>query len=58
MHGDDLAIFLFFMTLVFAFGLEALKAATVARRVGFGVLATVFLGMLYFGIKSNKSHRF
>jgi hypothetical protein len=53
MQGDDLTIFLFFMGLTVAFGLEAVKAETTARRVGFGVLAGACLltGALWLQIK-------
>jgi hypothetical protein len=41
--GDDLAIVLFLMTLVFGFGLEAMKAEAVARKVVFSVLTAACL---------------
>jgi len=47
MSGDDLAIFLFFLTCSVAFGLEAVKAETIARRVSFGAIA---LGCLLSGV--------
>jgi hypothetical protein len=47
MSGDNLAIFLFFLTCAVAFGVEAFKAETNARRVSFGVIA---LGCLLSGI--------
>jgi hypothetical protein len=47
MSGDDLAIFLFFLTCAVAFGVEAVKAETATRRISFGVIA---LGCLLSGI--------
>jgi hypothetical protein len=54
MSGDDLAIFLFWLTLAAAFGLEAVKAETTIRRAGFGTLATFFLvtGLFWLQIKT------
>ena len=53
MHGDDLAIVLFFLTLTVGLGIETMKAETTARRVGFGTLAVVFLliGIFWLQIK-------
>ncbi|HEV3183447.1 MAG TPA: hypothetical protein VGZ49_01135 [Xanthobacteraceae bacterium] len=45
MHGDDLAIFLFWITWAVGFGLEAVKAETVLRRACFGALSAIFLIM-------------
>jgi hypothetical protein len=54
MSGDDLAIFLFFMSLAFGFGFEAVKAETTARRVTFGALSGVCLlaGIFWLQIKT------
>jgi hypothetical protein len=53
LSGDDLAILLFFLSLVFGFGLEAMKAETAARRVAFGIIATACLltGVFWLQIK-------
>jgi hypothetical protein len=47
MSGDDLAIFLFFMTCAVAFGVEAFKAETTFRRLSFAAIA---IGCLLIGI--------
>jgi Sec-independent protein secretion pathway component TatC len=51
--GDDLTIILFFFALVFTFGLEAMKAETLARRFGFAAFALGFLvaGLLWIQLK-------
>ena len=54
MSGDDLAIFLFFLSLAFGFGLEAVRAETVARRVTFAALSGICLlaGIFWLQIKT------
>ena len=51
--GDDLVIFLFFLSLAFALGLEAVKAETAARRISFTVLsgACLLAGVFWLQIK-------
>jgi hypothetical protein len=44
MAGDDLSIFLFFLTCAVAFGVEAVKAETAPRRISFATIAAVCLG--------------
>jgi hypothetical protein len=53
LSGDDLAIVLFFLSLAFAFGLESMKAETVARRVIFGAIsaACLFTGVFWLQIQ-------
>jgi hypothetical protein len=53
MHGDDLAIILFLLTLGTAFGVEAVKAETLLRRAAFGGLAAFFLltGLFWLQLK-------
>lgn len=55
MSGDDLAIFLFFLTCVLAFGLEAIKAETAFRRMSFGAIAAVCLltGLFWLQIRET-----
>jgi hypothetical protein len=43
MQGDDLTIFLFWMALFVTFVLEAVKAETTIKRVGFGACAATIL---------------
>jgi hypothetical protein len=47
MAGDDLSVFLFFLTCTVAFGVEAVKAETAVRRTSFAVIA---LGCLFSGV--------
>jgi tRNA_anti-like len=53
LSGDDLAIVLFFLSLAFGFGLESMKAETVARRVVFGAIsaACLFTGVFWLQIQ-------
>jgi hypothetical protein len=53
LSGDDLAILLFFLSLAFGLGLEAMKAETVTRRVAFAALSTACLltGVFWLQIK-------
>ena len=48
MSGDDLAIFLFWLTLAAGMGVEAVKAETLSRRIGFGSAAGLFLLLALF----------
>jgi hypothetical protein len=48
MSGDQLAIVLFWLTLAFGAGVEALKAETLTRRIGFAVAAVLFLALAIF----------
>lgn len=51
--GDDLTIFLFWLSLAFGLGLEAVKAETVSRRIGFWALCGVCIvtGIFWLQIK-------
>lgn len=55
MAGDDLSIFLFWVGLAIAFGLEAMKADARSHRIGFGGFASFFLllGLFWTPIKST-----
>jgi hypothetical protein len=55
MSGDDLAILLFFLSCVLAFGLEAMKAETALRRAVFGVIATTCLLTGIFWVQIKKT---
>jgi hypothetical protein len=52
--GDDLAIVLFFGSLVFGFGLETMKAETTARKSIFGALTAVCLLTAVFWLQIKK----
>jgi hypothetical protein len=54
MAGDDLTIFLFFLSLAFGFGFEAVRAETVPRRNIFAVLgaACFFAAIFWLQIKT------
>jgi hypothetical protein len=54
MAGDDLTIFLFFLSLAFGFGFEAVRAETVPRRTIFAVLgvACFFAAIFWLQIKT------
>ena len=49
--GDDLTIVLFFLTLAFGFGLEAMKAETSGRRITFMALTIVSVLAALFWLK-------